>query len=184
MPDYRRWLVPGATYFFTVVTYERRPIFASEEAVQRLGDVLRQVRRALPFRTIASVLMPDHLHCVWSLPSGDLDFPTRWKKTKREFTVRWIAQQEPQTDVSLSRRSKGERVVWQRRFWEHLVWDEEDLEHCCDYIHYNPVKHGYAASPADWPWSTFKKFVESGAYPAEWGRSLPATLKQVRPMGE
>jgi putative transposase len=128
---------------------------------------MREVRLSLPFHTIASVVMPDHLHCVWSLPTGDPDFSTRWKRTKRQFTVRWIAVHEVQTDVSSSRRFKGERGVWQRRFWEHLVRDEEDLEPCCDYIHYNPVKHGYAASPAEWPWSTFKKFVEGGSYPPD-----------------
>ena len=184
MSDYRRWLVPGATYFFTVVTYQRRLILGSEEAVRLLSDVMREVRKNLPFHTIAMVVLPDHIHCVWSLPPDDLDFSTRWKKIKREFTVHWVALNERQPSVSSSRRFKGERGVWQRRFWEHLVRDEADLEHCCDYIHYNPVKHGYAASPGDWPWSTFARFVQSGDYPPDWGRHMPNSLSKELPMGE
>jgi putative transposase len=169
MSQYRRWLVPGATYFFTVVTYERRRVLQSEEAVHLLGEVMREVRQSLPFQTMAMVVLPDHLHCVWSLPPADLDFSSRWKKIKRDFTVRWIAGDKTSTEVSASRRSKGELAVWQRRFWEHLVRDEGDLERCCVYIHYNPVKHGYAASPADWPWSTFPRFVQAGDYPPRMG---------------
>ena len=184
MTAYRRNRVPGATYFFTVVTYERRRILGSEEAVHLLGDVLREVRKDLPFHTIAMVVLPDHLHCVWSLPTGDLDFSTRWKRIKREFTLRWIEKGGTDSPVSSSRHSRGERGVWQRRFWEHLVRDEADLEHCCDYIHYNPVKHGYAASPADWPWSTFARFVETGTYPPDWGRRMPDSLSKDEPMGE
>ena len=171
MSDYRRWLVPGATYFFTVVTYQRRLILGSEEAVRLLSDVMREVRKNLPFHTIAMVVLPDHIHCVWSLPPDDLDFSTRWKKIKREFTVHWVALNERQPLVSSSRRFKGERGVWQRRFWEHLVRDEADLEHCCDYIHYNPVKHGYAASPGDWPWSTFARFCSVGRLSARLGKT-------------
>jgi putative transposase len=184
MADYRRWLVPGATYFFTVVTYQRRPILASEDAVHMLGDVMRSVRKTSSFHTIAMAVLPDHIHCVWSLPPGDLDFSTRWKKIKRDFTLRWTNSGGTVSPVSSSRVSRGEHGVWQRRFWEHLVRDEADLEHCCDYIHYNPVKHGYAASPADWPWSTFAKFVESGSYPPDWGRSIPDSLSKDIPMGE
>jgi putative transposase len=184
MYEYRRWLVPGATYFFTVVTYERRRIFGSEEIVHLLGDVMRAVREALPFHTIAMAVLPDHIHCVWSLPAADLDYSTRWKKIKRDFTVRWIERGGADASVSLPRHSRGERGIWQRRFWEHLVRDEADLERCCDYIHYNPVKHGYAATPADWPWSTFARFVESGDYPPDWGRTMPSSLTNNLPMGE
>ncbi len=116
MADYRRWLVPGATYFFTVVTYERRQILASGDAVHLLGDVMREVREASPFHTIASVVMPDHLHCVWSLPPDDQDFSTRWKKIKRNFTLRWIDGGGVDAPVSSPRHSRGERGIWQRRF--------------------------------------------------------------------
>jgi putative transposase len=184
MSEYHRWLVPGATYFFTVVTYERRRVLQSEEAAHLLGEVMREVRHGLPFHTVAMVVLPDHLHCVWSLPPDDLDFSMRWKRIKREFTVRWRASAESVREVSRSRQSKGERGVWQRRFWEHLVRDEGDLERCCDYIHYNPVKHGYAASPAGWRWSTFPRFVQAGDYPPDWGSTVPKSLIKEYPMGE
>jgi putative transposase len=151
MSDYRRWLIPGATYFFTVVTHERRPIVQSEQAVHLLGEVMRGVRETSPFHTIAMVVLPDHLHCVWSLPPDDADFSTRWKKIKRDFTLRWIESGGAEVAVSTPRHSRGERGIWQRRFWEHQVRDEKDLKRC-DYIHYNPVKHGYASRPSEWRW--------------------------------
>ncbi len=184
MSEYYRWLVPGGTFFFTVVTYERRPLFADARAVYLLGDVMKEERRGHDFQIIAMVMMPDHLHCVWSLPSGDSDYSRRWKRIKREFTLRWLDAGGADQAVSKSRRARGERGIWQRRFWEHQVEDEVDLEHCCDYIHYNPVKHGHAARPADWPWSTFQKFVKAGQYDPDWGRTLPATLQTEQPMGE
>jgi putative transposase len=184
MSDYRRWLVPGATYFFAVVTYGRRRIFESEAAVHVLGDVMRGVRQTSPWRTIAMVVLPDHLHCVWSLPLGDPDFSTRWRKIKRDFTLRWIKSGGTDAVVSVPQHSRGEHGIWQRRFWEHQVRDEADLEHCCDYIHYNPVKHGYATRPSEWPWSTYARFVDGGDYPPDWGATLPASLKNDVLMGE
>lgn len=184
MSEYRRWLVPGATYFFTVVTYQRRPIFRTEEAVHLLGAVMRELRGTNPFHTIAMVVLPEHLHCVWSLPPEDADFSTPWKRIKREFTIRWIEQGGSDLSVSAARRLRGERGIWQRRFWEHQVKDESNLEHCCDYIHYNPVKHGYVARPSEWPWSTYPKFVDSGHYPPDWGMTLPPSLNNDLPMGE
>ncbi len=130
------------------------------------------------------VVLPDHFHCVWSLPPGDDDYSIRWKRIKREFTIRWIERGGSELPVAESGRVRGERGIWQRRFWEHQVKDELDLEHCCDYIHYNPVKHGYVTRPGDWPWSTFEKFVKAGHYEPDWGRTLPLTLKNERPMGE
>ena len=180
MSDYRRWAIPGETYFFTVVTYRRRRIFERQEAVRLLGDVMRLVREDAPFRTTAMVVLPDHLHCIWSLPRGDADFSTRWKRIKREFTVRWPEDGNGENaNISVNRRARGERALWQRRFWEHVVRDEQELEGLCDYIHYNPVKHGLATSPAQWPWSTFSRFVSTGHYPADWGRSSPISIDQV-----
>jgi putative transposase len=181
MSAYRRRMIPGETYFFTLVTFGRRRIFESEQAVRILGDSLRFVRNDAPFRTTAMVVLPDHLHCIWSLPRGDADFSTRWKRIKREFTIRWIAVGGhcPDASVSTERRARGKRGVWQRRFWEHVVRDEQDLERLCEYIHYNPVKHGYSARPLDWPWSTFPRFVASGDYPPDWGRTVPTSIDQV-----
>jgi putative transposase len=114
----------------------------------------------------------------------NLDFSTRWKKIKREFILRWFESGGTHPEVSTSRRSKGERRVWQRRFWEHLVRDEADLERCCDYVHYNSVKHGYVATPGQWRWSTYARFVDDGHYPPDWGEALPASLTNDSPMGE
>jgi putative transposase len=171
-------MVPGATYFFTVVTHERRPIL-DERTIPLLGEALRSVRASRPFQTLAMVVLPDHMHCVWSLPLSDTDYPDRWKMIKRMFTFNWVRSGRAEGTISLARRSRGERGVWQRRFWEHLVRDDKDLERCCDYIHYNPVKHGHAVSPGDWRWSTFAKFERSGNYPSGWGQAEPASLAYV-----
>jgi putative transposase len=174
-------MIPGETYFFTVVTFGRRRVFSDERVVKILGDSLRSIRRDAPFRTIAMVVLPDHVHCIWSLPRGDSDFSTSWKRIKREFTVKWIAEgpQDPDVRVSARRRARGERGIWQRRFREHVVRDEQELERLCDDIHYNPVKHGYSARPLDWPWSTFSRFVASGDYPPDWGRTRPTSIDQL-----
>jgi putative transposase len=181
MSNYRRWMIPGETYFFTVVTFTRRKMLEDERAVTVLGDAIRSVRRDAPFQTVAMVVLPDHLHCIWNLPRGDADFSTRRKRIKREFTIRYIEEigRDPDAGVSARRRARGERGVWQRRFWEHVVKDEDELESLCDYIHYNPVKHGHASSPSEWPWSTFGRFVAGGDYPPDWGRSCPTSIEKV-----
>src|SRR5262249_48865466 len=149
MPEYRRWYVPGGTYFFTVVTQDRVPTFHDPLAVRVLGVVMRKVRATYPFHTVAAVVLPDHLHCVWSLPRGDSDYSGRWRWIKAAFTELWLSAGGSETSPTPSRVQKRERGVWQRRFWELQIRDEMDLEQHVDYIHYNPVKHGYAARPAD-----------------------------------
>jgi REP-associated tyrosine transposase len=124
-----------------------------------------RVQDELPFRMEAIVVLPDHLHCLWTLPPADADFSTRWKRIKALFSA-GVPRTEPR---SASRIAKGERGVWQRRFWEHTVRDDEDWRRHVDYIHYNPVKHGYAARVADWPYSSFHRYVRVGAYPRDWG---------------
>jgi putative transposase len=173
MPEYRRWYIPGGTYFFTVVSQERSPVFRDGAAVHLLGDVMRTVRAKYPFRTLAVVVLWDHIHCVWSLPEKDGDFSGRWRWIKGAFTERLLGGGASDQARSYSRARKGERGVWQRRFWEHQVRDEIDLERHVDYIHYNPAKHGYVARPADWPWSSFGRHVRLGQYPPDWGMSEP-----------
>jgi putative transposase len=173
MPEYRRWYIPGGTYFFTIVTQERLRIFHDPIAVRLLGQVMRAVRVQLPFHTIAIVLLPDHLHCVWSLPVGDCEFSNRWKLIKGSFTEEWLAAGGSEARSTPSKIRKGEHGVWQRRFWEHQIRDEFDLERHVDYIHYNPVKHGYVARPSDWPWSSFSHHVRLGQYPSDWGAVEP-----------
>jgi putative transposase len=163
MAEYRRWYTTGGTFFFTVVTQDRVTVFRDPQAVHLLGDVLRRVRTRSPFRTLAIVVLPDHSHCVWSLPRGDSNYSGRWRWIKGAFTEQWLAAGGEETAVlCASRVRRGEHGVWQRRFWEHQIRDEADLERHVDYIHYNPVKHGYAARPADWPWSSFSQHVALG----------------------
>jgi putative transposase len=173
MSVYRRWYTPGGTCFFTVVTHNRIEVFRDPKAVRLLGEVMRNVRRKLPFQTVAIAVLPDHLHTVWSLPSRDSDYSGRWRWIKGAFTERWIAMGGVRAALSGSRIRKGEQGVWQRRFWEHQIQDEEDLERHVNYIHYNPVKHGYVARPSDWPWSSFSRHVTLGQYPADWGQQEP-----------
>ncbi len=177
MPDYRRWYQPGGTYFFTVVASRRWAIFRDPKARRLLGDAFRFVTQARPFRTSAIVLLPDHLHCVWSLPRADEDYSGRWKQVKDHFTEAWIESGGREMPVTRSQRGRGHRGIWQRRFWEHVVRDEKDLERCVDYLHFNPVKHGYASRPGDWEWSSFRRFVREGHYPPDWGRVEPAGIE-------
>lgn len=177
MPSFLRLYQPGGSYFFTVVTYDRRPLFRGPRARHILGSVMRAVAREKPFATVAIVLLWDHLHCVWSLPPGDQDFSARWKMIKSCFTEDWTKAGGVESEVTASQHRRGQRGVWQPRFWEHLIRDEEDLERHCDYIHYNPVKHAYAERPWDWPYSSFRRFVRDGDYSPEWGRSEPPNLE-------
>lgn len=166
MSNYMRNFAPGGTYFFTVVTAGRAPIFAEEFARQVLGSVSRECLRRQPLQVLATVLLPDHFHCLWALPIGDCTYSERLRWIKREFTRQWLAVDgvEQRHTVSEQRR----RGVWQRRFWEHTIRDEADLENHFDYIHYNPVKHGYVTRPRDWPWSTFHRWVRAGHYAVDW----------------
>ena len=170
MAEYRRWYVPGGSYFFTVVTRDRAPIFREAAAVRVLGVAMRTVRGRYPFETAAAVLLPDHLHCLWNLPRGDHRFPLRWKQIKAEFTERWLEAGGTERPVTAGRMGRGERGIWQRRYWEHLIRDEDDLERHVEYIHYNPVRHGFMARPGEWPWSSFHRFVRLGRYGPDWGR--------------
>lgn len=168
MPEYRRASIPGATYFFTVVTHRRQPLLTDARCRTALRDAINRVRSEMPFDIAAWVLMPDHLHTVWQLPSGDKDFSLRWSLIKQHVT-RDCAMWLPQQNISCSREKRGEGGLWQRRFWEHLIRDENDFSRHLDYIHYNPVKHGYVANAGDWSYSTFHRYVKRGVYPADWG---------------
>jgi putative transposase len=173
MPNYRRSYVPGGTYFFTVVTCQRRPILTTDVGRRALREAIEAVQADWPFQMFASVLLPDHFHCVWILPSDDADYSVRWGRIKDRFTRAFLKAGGEEAIRSLSRHKHRERAVWQRRFWEHTVRDEDDLRRCVDYIHWNPVRHGHVVRPVDWAWSTFRRFVESGDYPANWGEDGP-----------
>ena len=171
MSDFRRYFVAGGTYFFTVVTAGRAPLFRKEAARRLLGGVIREKQQEVPFEIVAIVLLPDHLHTIWTLPRGDTDYSGRWKAIKAEFTSTWLALDRGEQPVTGGYRRQRRRGIWQPRFMEHTIRDEEDHHHHIDYIHYNPVKHGYARCPKDWRWSSFHRYVRSGDYAENWGCS-------------
>ena len=188
MPEYRRAFQPGGTFFFTLVTNFRRKILTTLLARVALREALDRVRIRRPFEIEAIVLLPDHLHCIWTLPENDADFSTRWRLIKTRFTRLFLQRRGSESGRSESRRRHGEQGVWQRRYWEHTVRDEREYERLCDYIHYNPVKHGYVACPHAWAYSSFQRFVDAHRYNADWlclcGRAsveLPdfATVEEV-----
>ena len=169
MPNYRRFTVPGALYFFTVVTHERRPFLVDPIARRCLREAFRVVRARYAFEIPAIVVLPDHLHAIWSMPQADSAYSLRWRRIKEEFTERYLAQGGHDGARSASRQKREERGVWQRRFWEHTILDDTDFERHVDYIHYNPVKHGLVACPRDWAFSSFARWVRQGIYPDSWG---------------
>ena len=169
MSDYRRYYIPGGTYFFTVVTYQRRPILVDPFARECLRIAITEIQAKSPFQIVSIVLLPDHLHCVWTLPSGDSQYSMRWKRIKELFTRRYLGGGGKEVTPSSSRERKGERGIWQRRFWEHTCDDEDDVVQCCDYIHWNPRKHNLVSRVADWPYSSFHRFVGLGEYSIDWG---------------
>jgi len=157
MPEYRRPEIAGGTFFFTVVTFNRLPILTGDTARKLLHFAWLDTARRFPFITHAVVLLPTHLHCIWTLPEGDANFSVRWKEIKRLFSKGYLAQIGPGEARNASRQRRGEAAIWQRRFWEHTLRDEADLNRHVDYIHFNPVKHGLVKRAADWPWSSFHR---------------------------
>jgi len=169
LPEYRRIKKAGGTYFFTVVTRGRRPILTSPEVRQALREGISQVRQTMPFSIEAWVLLPDHLHTIWTLPEHDDRIAARWAVIKSYVTKRCRHLFTTKENVSKSRSRRKEGSVWQRRFWEHVIRDDPDFHRHLDYLHWNPVKHGYAKTPMDWPYSTIHRFVAHGLYPPNWG---------------
>lgn len=171
MPDYRRNRVMGGTFFFTVNLLERRTKLLVEH-IQLLRSVVKTVQKKQPFIIDAWVVLPDHMHCVWTLPEGDDDYPSRWKAIKTLFS-----RAIPKTErLSAVRQAKGERGIWQRRYWEHTIRSDKDYQAHVDYVHINPVKHGLVKQVKDWPYSTFHKLVEQGIYPEDWGGTMEGVL--------
>lgn len=177
MPNYTRNFIPGGTFFFTVVTHERRPWLCSDAARNSMRHAIDKVRKNLPFSIDAWVLLPDHLHCIWTLPPGDTDYSSRWRLIKGHVS-KSFADDFAEGRLSPSRLKRRERGLWQRRFWEHTIKDDADLAAHCDYIYYNPVKHGLCASPREWPFSTFHGFVKSGVYGVDWGDGAMKRLRE------
>jgi len=168
---YRRAKVSGGTFFLTLVTEHRRPLLREAPAVALLLHAVEKVGARHPFELDAYVVLPDHLHAIWTLPEGDFNFSTRWRLIKEAFTRAYIKAYGTPFQ-SESRRAKGEQGIWQRRFWEHAIPDENDFAKHLDYIHINPVHHGLAAAARDWPHSSFLAWVEKWAYEPLWGSDV------------
>ncbi len=169
MSDYKRVKLPGGLYFFTVVTFNRRKFLTSELARNILRQVWQEVQKNHPFDVEAICLLPDHLHCIKRLPPDDCDYPKRWRLIKGMFSKRYLKAGGDQGIRNESRQEKGEVAIWQRRYWEHTIRDENDFVRHIDYIHINPAKHGYASRPGEWEWSSYHRYLGQGDYSEAWG---------------
>jgi REP-associated tyrosine transposase len=153
----------GATYFFTITLHDRHSTALTDQIVA-LGSAMRACRLRHPFSLTAIVVLPDHMHCVWSLPEGDSDYSIRWGLTKASFTR--------VTRLGRTKTAKGERGLWQRPFWEYTIRDDLDLQRHVDYIHFNPVKHGYVRQVRDWPYSSFHRYVRQRLLLLDWAATI------------
>jgi len=172
MPNYRRSKTTGAIFFFTVVTHNRQAMFNSTENIRTFRKVVNDVRSELPFEETACVVMHDHIHSIWRLPVIGNNFSKRWGMIKVRFT-------------KLLRHSdvvSCKQKIWQQRFWEHKIRTTDDLNNHLDYLHYNPVKHGYVTKVSDWPYSSFHRFVDDGFYDVDWGSGV--VIKNMSGFGE
>jgi putative transposase len=168
MPEYIRSKTAGGTYFFTVNSHLRQPILTAPIVRQALRAGIQRARQTLPFVIQAWALLPDHLHTIWTLPPDDHNYSARWAIIKRQVSRDCGKQSHDSDRISDSRQKRRESVLWQKRFWEHQIRDELDFERHMDYLHWNPVKHGYVGKVADWPFSSFHRYVAQGVYPPDW----------------
>ena len=166
MVNYRRNFIKGGYYFFTVNLKNRQSTLLID-AVNQLRTSFSYVHSKKPFEIIAIVILPEHLHCIWQLPENDKEYPARWKSIKSHFT-----RQLKKTGIQINKNKHNEHNLWQRRYWEHTIRDENDLTRHIDYIHYNPVKHGWVKSVSDWKYSSFHKYVKKGVLPLNWGNNF------------
>jgi putative transposase len=159
---YRRNRIAGGTYFFTVTLKDRKSALLVER-IDDLREAFRVVKQTRRFRIEAMVILPEHLHAIWTLPPDDDDFSGRWRGIKAKFSHALAA-----SGADVVGNARGEYDVWQSRFWEHTIRDHSDLTRHVEYIHYNPVKHGWVSRVRDWPHSTFHRYAREGVYPADW----------------
>ena len=169
----RRYYVPDAIMFITQVVKDRKPVFSDDEHVELLRETMRRAKKLHPFMMLGYVFLPDHFHLLIK-PTGESNFSQIMHSLKPSFTKSY------KRVVGISHSLQ----FWQKRFWDHVIRDEGDLELHLDYIHYNPVKHHLVSKPEDWRHSSFLEWKERGAYPDEWGWSEPRSLAAVDGMGE
>ena len=175
MVNYRRVYLEGGTYFFTATLKNRTSDYLTTY-VDALRESFAHVKKQRPFEIIAIVILPEHLHCLWQLPEDDINYAGRWRAIKSRFTRSLL-----KSGVSLHKNNRGEYKLWQARYWEHTIRNESDLLQHIDYIHYNPVKHGWVESVADWPYSSFHDFVKKGKIERNWGESY---IEKINKYGE
>ena len=154
MSNYRRSVIPGGTWFFTVNLQNRQSDLLIRH-IERLRAATIFTKRKKPFLIQAWVILPEHMHCIWTLPEGDSDYSGRWRDIKKTFS-----------------RDLAIRQVWQPRFWEHAIRNEDDYRRHVDYVYINPVKHGYVKNVIDWPYSTFHRDVRARLYPPDWAGNV------------
>jgi len=171
MPDYRRIHAKGACWFFTVNLQQRQQRLLIDE-INLLKSCIKQVHKQKPFTINAWVVLPEHMHCLWTLPQGDEDYSGRWRAIKKAFS-RALASTECR---SATQKQRAERGIWQRRFWEHKIRDDADFLRHLDYIHLNPLKHGWVTRVQDWPYSTFHRYVAAGYYAEDWCGDMSASI--------
>lgn len=169
MSHYRRADTSGATYFFTIITYQRRNFLCNDNVRVALRDAIIKVRERHPFQIDAWVLLPDHLHAMWTLPPNDSNFSLRWQQIKRHVTQECGHRLHLPELMNDSKRKHRESTLWQRRYWEHQIRDENDYQRHMDYVHYNPVKHGLVQRAIDWPYSSFQRYCKNDIYDENWG---------------
>jgi len=171
MSRYRRLKIEGGVFFFTVALANRSSDLLVRE-INRLRSAYVSAQTRFPLKTVAICVLPDHLHAIWSLPPEDVDFPLRWNLIKSGFS-RGLPASANRSESKIARREKG---IWQRRYWEHAIRHDADLARHVDYIHFNPVKHGYVTKVCDWPHSSFHRFVTEGILPPDWGGDIGQAL--------
>jgi len=161
--NYRRVFAPGASYFFTLTLQNRRSDLLTCKT-KELRVAFQQVMKTHPFIIDGIVVLPEHIHMILTLPLDDTNYSQRISCIKSTFS----RQLEPTELIHSSKQTKRERGIWQRRFWEHLIRDEQDYKRHLDYIHYNPVKHGHVKSPSKWAYSSIHRYIKAGILPANW----------------
>jgi len=169
MSKYKRIYLPDRSYFFTVVTANRKTIFAEDKNVQFLKAAFRYVQSRKPFKMDAICVLPDHLHCIWTM-QGDYNYSIRWQMIKTHFSRRYRHQNPESKHIK----------IWQPRYWEHMIRDQDDFHRHIDYIHNNPVKHDWVKSARDWPYSSFTKYLTKGGYDAGWGDCEPVSINGMQ----
>ena len=184
MVQYRRSTIEGGTYFFTVVTHKRNAFLTSPEARKCLKYAWSKIKKLYPFTLHAFCLLPDHMHCIWTLPEGDAHYSMRWQGIKGLFSKEMNRIGEWTGITSQSMEKKREAGYFQRRFWEHTIIQQDDFNRHFDYIHFNPVKHGFVDHPEDYPWSTYHRYLRAGVYDRTWGGMTPDILKDFTLPGE